>query len=135
MTYSYGCSPIGLGKMKSDIYVYRITRTSEDGSVLDMPWTQVKARCHELGVKHVPEINLPMWASSIKWAMENYNLEELANTNNPWKDEHISEGLCIRIEYEDSTRPHIYKYKTWDFKVLENMVKDQPDYIDTEEIN
>ena len=38
--FTYGC-----GNGKSDIYVYRITSTNEDGEVIEIPWEQVKIYC------------------------------------------------------------------------------------------
>lgn len=38
------------------VFVYRITMTAEDGTVTELQWNQVKARCNEIGVPHVPEI-------------------------------------------------------------------------------
>ena len=49
--FDYGCE---VGKNK--IFVYRITQTAVDGSVIELQWNQVKHRCGELGVPHVPEI-------------------------------------------------------------------------------
>jgi len=49
--YDYKCAP-----NTSEIYVYRMTSTNEDGDVIEMPWHQVKHRCEEMGFKTVPEI-------------------------------------------------------------------------------
>lgn len=38
------------------VYVYRITRTAQDGSFIDLDWGQVKERCKELCVDYCPEI-------------------------------------------------------------------------------
>ena len=49
--YDYGCK---IGEHK--IYVYRITRTNSEGHVTELSWPQVKERCNQIGVEHVPEI-------------------------------------------------------------------------------
>lgn len=51
VVWSYGCE----GR-QSDVFVYRITQTNEDGDAVDLSWDQVKLRCEKLGVKHVEEI-------------------------------------------------------------------------------
>jgi hypothetical protein len=48
--YDYGCRP---GEHK--IQIYRITKTSEDGHVVEYGWQAMKERCQELGVEHVEE--------------------------------------------------------------------------------
>jgi hypothetical protein len=53
-TYSYGCPP---GKF--ELYIYRITLTNEDGYTLDYPWEDVKKRCEQIAIKHVPEVSKP----------------------------------------------------------------------------
>ena len=55
MIYLYGTKPPNI----FDMYVYRITMTNEDGEVFELPWEQVKYRCGQLGVKHVPELMPP----------------------------------------------------------------------------
>lgn len=41
---------------ENKVFVYRITQTAVDGSVIELQWNQLKERCAELGVEHVPEI-------------------------------------------------------------------------------
>lgn len=43
-------------KPQHKVFVYRITQTAVDGTVTELQWNQVKERCVELGVEHVPEI-------------------------------------------------------------------------------
>lgn len=61
--FDYGCDRLGdfgvVGGMKEPqhkVFVYRITQTAVDGTVTELQWNQVKERCTELGVEHVPEI-------------------------------------------------------------------------------
>jgi hypothetical protein len=49
--FDYSCEP-----KESKIYVYRMTHTNVDGSVIELQWNQVKERCTEMGVLHVPEV-------------------------------------------------------------------------------
>jgi hypothetical protein len=49
--YSYGNN-----SGECSMFVYRIAQMHEDGSIVDLPWYAVKARCKELGINHVPEV-------------------------------------------------------------------------------
>lgn len=57
-TFSYGCKP-----GESEMYVYRITMTTGDGTVVEVPWEVVKIWCDKLGVKHVPELEKFMFTT------------------------------------------------------------------------
>ena len=53
--FSYGCSPTPTkDKPQSDIYVYRMTMTNEDGEVVEYTPDQMRHRCMYMGVKTVP---------------------------------------------------------------------------------
>lgn len=49
--YDYNCEP-----GTNDVYVYRITQTAADGTVVELQWNQLRERCTEIGVKFVREI-------------------------------------------------------------------------------
>ncbi len=53
--FDYGCDPSGIG-VKNKVFVYRITQTAVDGTVVELQWNQVKERCKQLDVQTVPEI-------------------------------------------------------------------------------
>jgi hypothetical protein len=133
MQYTYGSYP-----GESPIYVYRITRTNEDGFVTELSWPQVKGRCAELGIKHCPEINTPRIKSEdqigalattagIQWVADN-----LLEGPSLLDKSHIREGICLRIEQPDG-RITFAKHKSFTFKVLEGIIKDDANYVDTEE--
>jgi len=68
--FSYGCAPDGLKTMygnddngvfsisvevpQSDIYIYRMTMTNEDGDVVEYTPDFMRYRCEQMGVKTVP---------------------------------------------------------------------------------
>lgn len=60
--FSYECDPNGVTgtdipdgvKPKSDLYVYRMTMTNEDGDVVEYSPDFVRYRCEQMGVKTVP---------------------------------------------------------------------------------
>ena len=123
--FSYGCKP-----SEYDIYVYRITMTNQDGVSIDLSWEQVKQRCQQLGVKHVPEI--------ISGIVDNHEamikiLNVLRDSPSETFPDTVKEGICVRIDNGGFT-PIILKDKTYVFKVLENIIKDLPSE-DMEEAN
>jgi len=137
MEYRYGCSvEEDSEKPLNRLFVYRISRTSDDGHELDMPWNQLTARCAELGLDHVPVVMANTQLSNIHDFFNPcpLNLESLSSGGSVL-DSHLKEGICIRVEYFHETKPKIFKLKNWEFGVLEGYIKDDADYIDEEESN
>lgn len=125
MYYSYGV-PHGL----CDSYVYKILHVNEDGVTTDMPWTHVKARCAELGLKHVPELMGPRVMYDAGELLPEI-VALLTEGPSTLDSGHIREGCVVRVE---STRGIDYiKNKSWTFGVLEGYIKDLDSYVDTEE--
>lgn len=153
--FSYGCDPeagtvhhdhMELEK-KSEIYVYRMTMTNEDGDVVEYTPDFMRYRCQQMGVNTVPVF----WKGYIK--QENYKhvtidaetyeplgtpgeyVDYIANSFNSGEDPigktHIREGVVVRI----INRPKFtaYKSKNFEFKVLENIIKVNADAPDMEE--
>lgn len=124
MHFSYNCS---IGEL--DVYVYRITLTDENGHSYELPWSDVKSRCRELGVKYVPEIDIIYWSKDPleEGIITHDKILELANLyseqpNNTYP--HYSEGCCIRIESEDKAGCEIFKHKSFIFKYGEGIIKE-----------
>lgn len=165
--FSYGCEPDGchdgeLMKMttndngdkllsitlrpQSDIYVYRMTMTNEDGAVVEYSPDFMRYRCEQMGVKTVPV----MWkgiipahtgdAAAIRlgqdagaWIKE--KAERFYDGPDPIGKTHVREGVVVRIV----NRPKFcaYKHKNFSFKVLEGIIKDtaaEPDMEEAQEI-
>ena len=128
MVYSYGCEP-----GKQDFYVYRMTMTNADGQSIDYSWDDVVKRCNEIGVKHVPEITR---FRRIELVAKNQDLSDdrsfdeniidlvdiYSKGSSAIDNTHIREGVCVRLE--SGLVPRIYKHKSFEFKVLEGIVKD-----------
>lgn len=143
MFYSYGCSsPISSDmRPRYDLYVYRITRVTDDGNVTELSWPQVKARCEQLGIKTVPELTLPyFWEEGrlTNWCIDAEKaitiVEELSEGPSTVDPRHIKEGICLRIETPDG-RIYWLKHKNYTFKVLEGHIKENDQYIDLEEVS
>lgn len=167
-TFSYGCAPDGLGEVVdywdkektrpavyrkapvSDIYVYRMTMTNEDGDVVEYTPDFMRYRCEQMGAKTVPV----MWKGVIPEVTEhivgqdadgNVVYAELCSAGEWIKDAaeqyydgpdpigktHVREGCVIRI----LNRPKFcaYKHKNWSFKALEGIVKVEAEAPDMEE--
>lgn len=134
MAYSYGCEPT-----QSAVYVYRITLTDEDGHSIDLSWKDVEARCKELGVPTTPHIRT-LTLNEI--AAQRFNddrdireefsklVEAYGSGPSTLDTRHIREGVCVRIE--GGLVNKTFKFKSFEFKVLEGIVKDSG-VIDTEE--
>lgn len=124
-TFSYGCQP-----GESEMYVYRMTMTTGDGTVMEVPWEVVKIWCDKLGVKYVPELEKFIYTTK-EDLMERVNkylsgmpADEIGRT-------HIAEGVVVRIDNRESFTA--YKDKVFEFKVIESIIKDTSDVPDMEE--
>jgi hypothetical protein len=143
MQYSYSCGPT-----ESKVYVYRMTHTNEEGHSIDYSWDDVVARCKEIGVEHVPfvgkvtlaEIDLinklkngnPDFELNTRDAREELSkiVEMYGSGPSVLDSRHIKEGVCVRIEGGLSNRT--FKFKSFEFKVLEGIAKDSG-VVDAEE--
>lgn len=158
-TFSYGCSETGYHTYidgshealpQSDIYVYRMTMTNEDGDMVEYTPDFMRYRCEQMGVKTVPV----MWKGiipskeyldkTLEFFAENeddatmtagdwvqYAAEQYYGGPDPIGKTHVREGVVVRI----INRPKFcaYKHKNWYFKALEGIVKVEAEAPDMEE--
>lgn len=135
--FSYGCE-IG----KSDMYVYRMTITNEDGHVVEYTPDYMRYRCEQMGVKCVPvlwkgiipeeEIFTGVsceFTDSGEFIRE--KAEEFYEGPDPIGKTHIREGVVVRIINRPTFKA--YKYKNFHFKCLEGIVKAEAIEPDMEE--
>ena len=166
-TFSYGCAPQAVPALikapemvevapavpQSDIYVYRMTMTNEDGFAVEYTPDFMRYRCEQMGVKCVPV----MWKGAIPenlqtedfftsasgdfddWVYAENAGEWIKNKAEQYYDgpdpigkTHIREGVVVRI----INRPKFcaYKHKNWFFKALEGIVKVEAETPDMEEM-
>ena len=158
-TFSYGCSPDGKRTLygnddigtyqlesecpQSDIYVYRMTMTNEDGDTVEYTPDFMRYRCEQMGVKTVPvlwrgfipteEQKSPdgAWAGMSAGEYAKYFAEQFYDGPDPIGKTHVREGVVIRI----LNRPKFcaYKHKNFAFKCLEGLVKAEAEAPDMEE--
>lgn len=125
MTFSYGCEPD-----QQKIYVYRIVHINEDGHIVELTWEQVKARCNKLGVDYVPELT----QYRVAHLLDKRDLTDSVNRHvegeSTLDNRHIREGVCVRFESGEDVV--ILKHKSFNFKVLEGIIKDS-EAVDIEE--
>ena len=141
--FSYGCKPvvsIDCDDLQSDIYVYRMTMTNEDGFVVEYTPDFMRYRCEQMGVKTVPvlwkgtipdnpgsaedpTINAGEWIKNVA--------ERFYDGPDPVGKTHVREGVVVRI----LNRPKFaaYKHKNFAFKVLEGIIKESAEAPDMEE--
>lgn len=140
--FSYGCE-----EGKSEIYVYRMTITNEDGNVIEYTPDFMRYRCEQMGINCVPVLwkgyisekfpivihkdNLPDLVISNAGEYAEYLAEQYNDGPDPIGKTHVREGVVVRI----INRPKFcaYKSKNFSFKVLEGIIKDTSDAPDIEE--
>lgn len=182
--FSYGCSPYSVAeqiaslkqagftgekicdfadqlKLQSDIYVYRMTMTNEDGDVVEYTPDFMRYRCEQMAVKTVPvfwrgfipehedimyvdknendipdegEVTYTKPIDAGAWVMK--LAEQFYDGPDPVGKTHVREGVVVRI----INRPKFaaYKHKNFSFKVLEGIAKvdaETPDMEEAQEVN
>lgn len=141
--FSYGCSPDGSDAPQSDLYVYRMTTTNEDGDVVEYSPDFMRYRCEQMGVKCVPEF-VHVVLPDASYFDENHPIgeyvkemaEQYYDGPDPIGKTHVREGVVVRI----INRPKFcaYKTKNYSFKMLEGLIKESaaaPDMEEAEEVN
>ena len=155
--FSYGCKPTGKEGIgiterdvaQSDIYVYRMTMTNEDGFTVEYTPDFMRYRCEQMGVKTVPvlwkgtipkknpvigtydEMGAPILKEINAGDYVRFKAEQYYDGPDPIGKTHIREGVVVRI----INRPKFcaYKHKNWFFKCLEGIVKVEAEAPDMEE--
>lgn len=136
ITWSYGCNP---GECK--FYVYRISMINDDGEEVDLSWPQMNKRATHLGLECVKPICEPLYVRNDGTivGMEtgaSYQIldlcKEITKGQSVLDNKHPKEGCVIRVENQHKL--NCFKYKTFEFRVLEGLAKDNTNYVDEEEM-
>jgi hypothetical protein len=122
--FTYGC-----GTGQSDIYVYRMTMTNEEGHTVEYPTELVQLRCEQMGVKTAPVLDKFIFTTREDLQERVKAHEEGAD---PIGKTHVREGVIVRIENREKFTA--LKQKNFHFKVLEGIIKSE-DVLDIEEEN
>ena len=131
--FSYGCE-----EKQSDLYVYRMTMTNEDGDVIEYTPDFMRYRCEQMGVKTVPMF-VQFYLDAVDLEFETRTPGEIVKNcaecyyagPDPVGKTHVREGVVVRIV----NRPKFtaYKHKNFEFKVLEGIIKADAEAPDMEE--
>ena len=153
-TFSYGCASKPFHDSvrdkdipQSDIYVYRMTMTNEDGDVVEYPPDYMRYRCEQIGVKYVPVLwrgiipsvnsdglvqsddfvadedgQFKEWIFKAPGEYIKDIAEQYYDGPDPIGETHVREGVVIRI----INRPKFcaYKHKNFSFKILSGIAAD-----------
>lgn len=128
-TFSYGCSPTGDNKPLNRYFVYRMTYTTPEGVVIEYPWDLVKQRAEQMGFETVPELERFIYTTEEDFLARIAKYEDIPSTID---SSHIIEGVVIRKL--NGTRFDVAKDKSFNFRVLENLIKVDAEMPDMEEI-
>lgn len=122
-TFSYGCA-----EGESRYFVYRMTYTMPDGTVIEYPWDMVRRRAEQMGFEVVPELDRFIYTTE----------EDFMAHINKWLDipstidsSHVIEGVVVRAINDPGLR--IAKAKSENFKIIEGIAKAEADAPDIEE--
>ena len=135
--FSYGCERTGKRGFgiteekvpQSDIYVYRMTMTNEDGNVVEYTPDFMRYRCEQMGVKTVPvfwkgiipenpasaadpTIEPGEWIKNVA--------ERFYDGPDPIGKTHIREGVVVRIV--NKPKFCAYKHKNFAFKCISGII-------------
>jgi hypothetical protein len=118
-TFTYGCTP-----GESEMYVYRINDNGKEYNYQEiMNW------CVPKGIKYCPQVDCFVFTT---WEdlMARVN-DYCADLVDPIDKTHVKEGVIVRIQNRKSFSA--FKFKTYEFKVLEGIIKENAVEADIEE--
>lgn len=125
--FTYGCE-----NGQSNIYVYRMSMTNEDGVEVDYSTDYTRIRCEQMGVNHVPILHeMIVDHHEVNHDKLIEDIMKYADGVDPIGKTHIREGIVVRIE----NRPKFtaYKHKSMAFKIIEGIIKEDAIEPDIEE--
>lgn len=126
--FTYGCKP-----GENDFYVYRMTKTDEDGYVVEYPDWYMRIRAEQMGLKVVPKFEDFIYTTE-EDMLDRVN--KYIDGPDPIGKTHIREGVVLRIQ--DRPKFEAYKNKNFSFKCIEGIIKEtaaEPDMEESQEIN
>lgn len=122
--FSYGCKP-----GQSRFFIYRMTYTSPEGYVIEYPWDLVKVRAEQMGFETVPELERFIYTTETDFNERIKKWLDIPSTIDP---KHVIEGVVIRALNAPTFK--VAKEKSFNFKVLEGIIKENANEPDMEEI-
>lgn len=121
--FTYGCE-----NGQSEAYVYRMTKIDEDGYIVEYPDWLMRYRCEQMGLNCVPKFEDFIYTTKEDLIER---VEKYVDGPDPIGRTHIREGVVVRIQNRE--RCKVLKNKNFNFKVLEDIIKDTATAPDMEE--
>lgn len=128
-TFSYGCSEIGFLAPLNRYFIYRMICTTENGYSIEYPWDLVQLRAEQMGFEVVPELERFIYTTEEDFLARINKYLDQPSLIDP---RHIREGVVIRRL--NSPLFDVAKEKSYNFKVLEGIIKTNAEIADMEEI-
>lgn len=125
-TFSYGCDE---EKGENRFFIYRMTYTSPEGMVIEYSWDFVKLRAEQMGFEVVPELERFVYTTQEDFMARIENYMDIPSTID---SRHIIEGVVVRV-LNAPNRFVVAKEKSFNFKVLESIIKVDAEVPDIEE--
>ena len=121
--FTYGCKP-----GENEAYVYRMTKTDEDGYVVEYPDWYMRVRAEQMGLKVVPKFEDFIYTTE-KTMLK--RVEKYVDGPDPIGKTHVREGVVLRVQ--NRNKFEAYKNKNFSFKCIEGIIKDSAAVPDMEE--
>lgn len=119
ITYNYGCKD-----HEYRFHVYRITRQTLNGDLIDMPQKQLEKWCSDrnvLGTVEVhPQIVYDGDVEKLRALVETLTERPEVLTEDYIDPTHVSEGIIVRVDVDRDT-PTFYKSKSFAFRCMEGL--------------
>ena len=122
-TFSYGCK-----ENENKFFIYRMTYTSPEGYCIEYSWDQVKARAEEMGFEVVPELDRFIYTTEDDFIQRISKWLDISSTLDAT---HIIEGVVVRALNKPGFA--VAKEKSYNFKVIEGIIKAEAEAPDIEE--
>ena len=105
-----------------------MTFTSPEGYVIEYPWDLVKLRAEQMGFETVPELDRFIYTTEEDF---NNRIEKWMDVSSTIDATHIIEGVVVRALNAPDFK--VAKEKSFLFKVIEGIAKENADAPDNEE--
>ena len=122
--FTYGCDE----NNKSRYFIYRMTYTSPSGYIIEYPWDLVKLRAEQMGFETVPELDRFIYTTEEDFISR---IKKCLDIPSIIDSSHIIEGVVVRVL--NSPYFKVAKEKSWNFKVIEGIAKNEAENPDMEE--
>jgi len=132
-TFSYGTI-----QGEARFFAYRICYILPNNQKIELSWHDMQNRAFDLGIKTVPHLDTIIW-KDLGNDLEERQVKLFNLLKDKWLDKpsvldprHVEEGVVLRIE-SPSEPTYWLKEKSFYFKVLEGIIKDNEEVVDMEE--